>query len=175
MHALLQANPSLYLDELQEQLLVARDVDISIATISRTLRNLALSHKHITKKAAEHNKHLRSTWQAQWGHIPAEYFVWIDEADVDDKTNQCGNGWEQLGCACVQRATFIHGQKYSVLPALTSDGIIALDIFEGPVNKDRFLDFLERDLVSSDRHWSVPVQTHLSHTGSQVVSLPWSP
>ena len=37
IHALLQANPSLYLDELQEQLLAARDVDISIATISRTL------------------------------------------------------------------------------------------------------------------------------------------
>jgi transposase len=152
IHALLQANPSLYLDELQEQLLAARDVDISIATISRTLRNIALSHKQVTKKAAERNEHLRATWQAQWGHIPAEYFIWIDEAGVDDKTNQRDSGWAQLGRACVRRATFIRGQKYSVLPALTSDGIIALDIFEGSVNKDRFLRFLERDLVNSSRY-----------------------
>ncbi|KIK81926.1 hypothetical protein PAXRUDRAFT_154919, partial [Paxillus rubicundulus Ve08.2h10] len=31
---------------------------------------------------------------------------------------------------------------YSVLPALSIDGIIALDIFEGSVNKDRFLAFI---------------------------------
>ncbi|KZP30237.1 hypothetical protein FIBSPDRAFT_726293, partial [Athelia psychrophila] len=36
---------------------------------------------------------------------------------------------------------------YSVLPALSSDGIIALDIFEGSVNKDWFMDFLKNELV----------------------------
>ncbi|OAX31828.1 hypothetical protein K503DRAFT_777259, partial [Rhizopogon vinicolor AM-OR11-026] len=35
IHALLQANPTLYLDELQEQLFAARDKYISLSTISR--------------------------------------------------------------------------------------------------------------------------------------------
>ncbi|TFK78702.1 hypothetical protein K466DRAFT_506868, partial [Polyporus arcularius HHB13444] len=37
--------------------------------------------------------------------------------------------------------------RYSVLPALSVDGMIALDIFEGSVNKDRFLQFLNEELA----------------------------
>jgi|SRR5882762_7888780 len=86
-------------------------------------------------------------WQAEYGDIPAEYFVWLDESSVDDRTDQRNQGWADLGRACVHRATFIQGQHYSILPALTADGFIALDIFEGLVNKDRFLQFLNDNLV----------------------------
>ncbi|KAJ8582892.1 hypothetical protein M405DRAFT_846176 [Rhizopogon salebrosus TDB-379] len=48
-----QANPTLYLDELQEQLFAARDKDVSLATISRAIRKLAMTHKCILKTAAE--------------------------------------------------------------------------------------------------------------------------
>jgi transposase len=149
IHALLQANPTLYLvlDELQEQLFAAQDKDVSLATISRAIRKLAMTHKCISKTAAERDEFLRATWQGAYGDIPTEYFVWLDESSVDDKTNQRTRGWADLGSACVRRATFIRGQHYSVLPALSSDGIIALDIFEGSVNKERFMQFLSVELV----------------------------
>jgi hypothetical protein len=67
IHSLLLANPALYLNELQEQLLAVHDADVSITTISRTLRNLSLSHKSISKTAAERNELLRATWQAEYG------------------------------------------------------------------------------------------------------------
>jgi len=95
----------------------------------------------------ERNELLRATWQAEHGDIPAEYFVWLDESSVDDRTNQRPNGWAVSGCACVRRATFIRGQRYLVLPALTSEGYIALDIFEGSVNRERFIRFLEEQLA----------------------------
>jgi transposase len=147
IYALLQANPAMYLDELQEQLFAARDKDVSLATISRAIRNLGMTHKSISKTAAERDELLRATWQAAYGDIPAEYFVWLDESSVDDRTNQRTRGWADVGRACVRRATFIRGQRYSVLPALSSDGIIALDIFEGSVNKERFIQFLNNELV----------------------------
>ena len=62
--------------------------------------------------------------------------------------------------ACVRRATFIRGQRYSVLPALTSEGYIALDIFEGSVNKERFIRFLEEQLVCAQNTILVAV-THI--------------
>src|ERR1700685_3342521 len=68
---------------------------------------------------------VRAAWQAEYGDIPMEAFVWLDEASVDDHTNQRRNGWAPLGRACVQRYTFIRGQRFSVLPALSVDGIIA--------------------------------------------------
>jgi hypothetical protein len=80
-------------------------------------------------------------------NIPAKYFVWLDESSVDDHTNQRTNGWAMSSCACVHWATFIRGQQYSVLTALTSEGYITLDIFEGSVNKERFIYFLEEQLV----------------------------
>jgi hypothetical protein len=107
IHALLQANPTMYLNELQEQLLTARNKDISLATLSRATHRLGLTHKDISKTASERNKLLWATWQAAYGDIPAEYFVWVDESSVDDKTNQRTHGWADIGCACVCRSTFI--------------------------------------------------------------------
>jgi transposase len=145
--SLLAANPCLYLDELQDRLATDRDIDVSISTVSRAVRRLALSRKRVSAAAMERNELLRATWQAEYGDIPADYFVWLDESSVDDRTNQRTHGWAALGRACVRRATFIRGQRYSILPALTSDGIVALDIFEGSVNKDKFIRFLKEDLV----------------------------
>src|ERR1700676_3295215 len=75
-------------------------------------------------------------------------FPWRNTAGVDDQTNVRKNGWAPLGQACVRRTSFLRGQKYSILPALSVDGIVALDIFEGSVNREQFLTFLHNHLVS---------------------------
>jgi hypothetical protein len=98
----------------------------------------------------ERNELLCATWQAEYGDIPADYFVWLDKLSVDNCTNQHTHGWAVLGCACVHCATFIWGQCYSILPALTSDGIVALDIFEGSMNKEKFIQFLKENLVHTN-------------------------
>lgn len=145
--SVLEANPTLYLDELQDRLLQYRNIDVSIATVWRAVRSLALSHKQISTAALERNELLRAVWLAENGDIPASYIVWLDEASVDDRTNLRSSGWAAVGRACVRRATFLRGQRFSVLPALTSTGIVALDIFEGAVTKEKFINFLEKDLV----------------------------
>jgi hypothetical protein len=98
--------------------------------------------------AAERDELLHATWQAAYGDILADYFVWLDELSINDCTNQHTRGWALCGQACVHCATFISGQCYSICPALSSDGIIALDIFEGSVNKGKFIQFIEKELVS---------------------------
>ncbi|KAJ7491790.1 hypothetical protein B0H11DRAFT_1608361, partial [Mycena galericulata] len=72
----------------------------------------------------------------------------LDESAVDNKTVQRSYGRSIVGTPCIQRATFIRGMRFTVLPALTTEGIVALDIFEGSVNKDRFLGFLREQVVS---------------------------
>jgi hypothetical protein len=117
--SLLEANPTLCLDELQDKLLTGRNISVSIATLSRTLRNANLSRKRVSKEAAERNELLRAIWIAEYGDIPAHYCMWLDESSDNDRTNQRTHGWAPLGAACVKRATFIRGQRYSVLPALS--------------------------------------------------------
>ena len=51
--SVLVAEPSLYLDEIQEKLCTFRDIEMSITTISRTLKQLDQTHKGIAKEAIE--------------------------------------------------------------------------------------------------------------------------
>ncbi|KAJ6564063.1 hypothetical protein B0H19DRAFT_864860, partial [Mycena capillaripes] len=37
--------------------------------------------------------------------------------------------------------------QYSALPALKTEGIVALDIFKGSITKDRFLGFLRKQVA----------------------------
>jgi hypothetical protein len=78
-----------------------------------------------------------------------DLFVFIDKSTVDDRTAQRPTGWSAIGGRLASRCTFLRGKRYSILPALSSDGIIALDIFEGSVNKERFLHFLHEEVVRS--------------------------
>lgn len=147
--SILAANPTLYLDKIQLQLFQAWNVEVSLATLSHAIHRLQLTHKQLAKTAVERNELLRATWQAEYGDIPMEYFVWIDESSVDDQTNQRTSGWSSIGRACARHDPILRGQRFSVLPALSMDGIIALDIFEGSVNKEKFLLFLHQQLVRS--------------------------
>ncbi|KAJ6481125.1 hypothetical protein C8R45DRAFT_754455, partial [Mycena sanguinolenta] len=84
----LEANPTLYLDELQEMLWENREVDVTLSTLSCALKRIAVMNKAVTVKAVERDEILRATWQAVHGDIPMEYFVWLDESSVDNRTHQ---------------------------------------------------------------------------------------
>jgi transposase len=49
----LDANPSIYLDELQKQLNDTQNIEVSIATLSHMLKSLEHSRKSLTKVSAE--------------------------------------------------------------------------------------------------------------------------
>ena len=70
-----------------------------------------------------------------------ELFIFLDESVVDQSTAEHMYGCSTIGTRCVRRASFVQGIRHSVLPALSCDGIIAMDIFAGSVTKERFLEF----------------------------------
>ncbi|KAH6880881.1 hypothetical protein BKA70DRAFT_1045450, partial [Coprinopsis sp. MPI-PUGE-AT-0042] len=72
----------------------------------------------------------------------------IDESSVDHLTNIRHKGWSEFGRACVSRDTHIRGKRISILPALTSNGILTMDLVEGAVNKEIFISFVRDELVS---------------------------
>jgi transposase len=149
LQAILQANPSLYLDEIQERLAAVRNVHVSVATICRSLQHLQTTRKNVTKCASQRDEMLRTLWEAQMAeYVDSDVFVFLDESAVDQGTAHRTHGQSLVGTRCVQCMSFICGIRHSILPALTLDGIIALDIFEGSVDKDRFLSFLREQVVS---------------------------
>jgi hypothetical protein len=94
----LTANPSIYLDELQKKLYNTRNLDISIATLSRTLKSAQISQKSLTKASAERNEELRSMWEiAMAEYTNPDVFVFLDESAVDNRTVQRSYGWSPVG------------------------------------------------------------------------------
>jgi transposase len=82
--------------------------------------------------------------------VPDPYqLMFIDESAKNDRIYARRYGWSRVGTRCVQRACFVRGKRYSILPVLTLDGIIAYDIIEGSVTSERFVRFLREFVVSS--------------------------
>jgi transposase len=149
LERLLAANPSRYLDELQATLRTRRNVDVSLSTLCRTLYRAGLSWKGVSKEAAERCALLRAIWRAENGMLPKDSIVWIDESGVDNRSHQRNGGWSAIGRACVRSQTFLRTERVTMLPALTSEGIIAMDILDETTTKQTFIHFLREQLVRS--------------------------
>jgi hypothetical protein len=84
-----------------------------------------------------------------------EMLMFGDEAHKDERTSNWRMGWSRRGARCVQRKCFVRGKRFSILPIITLDGIIAHDIIEGSVTSEQFVEFL-RELVV--RGYSLAIQ-----------------
>lgn len=164
IESILLAEPALFFEDKLHGVRAVR-VEVSISTLSRTLNRLAITHKAVTKEAMEWNEHLHATWRIVMAQYDARQLVFIDEAGVDYHTNIRTNGRAPLGQACVHRTNFLRGQKYSILLALSLDGILALDLSEGSVNRERFVGFLCEPLICFFFHIVNSVVHPLSQAG----------
>jgi transposase len=148
IRGLLHHRHAIYLDEIQEQLLIRRGMKISLSTLSRTLHRLRFSNKDVSGHALERNNQLRAVFMNRIAdQIPdPNMLMFGDEASKDERTSARRRGWSLRGTRCVQQKCFVRGRRFSILPILTLDGIIAYDIIEGSVTSERFVQFL-RELV----------------------------
>jgi transposase len=146
--SILSAKPTLFLDEIQERLWTERDVWVSISTISRVLDRVGWSKKRLSREAAERNHLLRCAWKAKYGSIPMRCFLWIDESGIEDRDHLRRDGWSPLGLAPVCSERFGGDPRVTMLPALSCEGIVAMEIMDGGVTTDRFVRFLAQQVVS---------------------------
>lgn len=85
--------------------------------------------------------------------------IFIDEAARNKKNPTRKLGWSLIGKRCTWRQCFVRGQRFSILPALTMDGIIVHDIIPGSVTSEKFVRFLRDHVVSSQQSF-LRIQHH---------------
>ena len=81
-------------------------------------------------------------------YFQPEQLIFIDESAKDEHTLCRQYGYSQRNQAAIKKVVFLRGKRYTILPALSLDGIIALDIMEGSCNKERFRNFILSRVVS---------------------------
>jgi hypothetical protein len=150
LKALLGQDPTLYLDELQNELLVRRGTAVTIPTLLRSLRHLHFSRKSVSVRALERNDLDCSVYMNHFAEVISDpaMVMFIDEAARNKKNPSRKMGWSLRGRWCTQKRCFVRGQRFSILPVLTMDGIIAHDIIPGSVTSDLFVRFLREHVVS---------------------------
>lgn len=148
LRQVLQDDPTLYLDELQEWLAMTHGIPISISALHDHLKEARLTRKLLRKVACERNEDARAEFrlaQATW--LTAEMIVAVDETSKDNRTIYRHYGRAPAGERAISREPFARGQRYSILPALTVDGYIAAHIVPGSVDGETFLRFIEEEVV----------------------------
>ena len=80
--------------------------------------------------------------------------VILDESSKDDRTLIRKYGCALHGNDPVLTVSLDRGKHYSILPALTLDGYIAIWVVKGSINGEEFFDFVVNDLVYTNFSWS---------------------
>ncbi|KAJ2932106.1 hypothetical protein H1R20_g5000, partial [Candolleomyces eurysporus] len=141
---LIERTPDLYIFELQEQLEEAYGLHVDPTTISRSLKRAGFTRKKLNRPAIERNEELRAQYQAFVGeNYSPEQLVFVDESACNRNTTKRSHGWAPVGTRSRRRDYFVRGQRYSILPALSLDGILHLDIIDRAYTSELFNGFID--------------------------------
>ena len=122
-------NPCLYLRELCQQVQDISGLSVSVSTICRLLRRHGLSRKS--------------------QESPREQLVWIDEMGSDRRDAMRQYGYALLGETPRCKRLQVRGQRISAIAAISSAGMVSLELEYGSVNSDTFHDFVRGSLISN--------------------------
>jgi transposase len=146
---IIRAKPTRYLREMQTLLVNNRGIDAPISTLQDSLERLGITHKKLNKAASERDYDLRAEFQFRMGEYHSPQLVFLDESSKDDRMYSRLYGRAAASDRAVEPAPFIRGDRYSLLPAMSVDGIFTAAVVKGSFNRRRFVRFLEDDLVNS--------------------------
>ncbi|KAJ2911978.1 hypothetical protein MD484_g8431, partial [Candolleomyces efflorescens] len=95
------------------------------------------------EKAIERNEELRLRYQALIAEYLPEQLVFVDESACNRNTTKRNYAWAPSGTRARRRDYFVRGQRYSILPALSLDGILHLDIINRSYTVELFNEFID--------------------------------
>ena len=76
-----------------------------------------------------------------------DQLVFLDESAKDERSLSREYGYSLMNTRARKSVVFVRGKRYTILPALSLQGFIAIDIMEGSCTKERFKNFVIDDVV----------------------------
>src|SRR6202044_2455274 len=106
------------------------------------------TYKVMRRVAAERDNVACANWLYEvTSHYSAQQLVLLDESSKDGRTLARHFGHAPAGQRPVEVTPLERGLRYSILPALTLDGYIALHVVQGSIDGAELYDFVINDLV----------------------------
>lgn len=148
LYDLVVERPAVYLDELQAEVFALTGLTVSRATISRELRN-RLGLSLLITRAVHPNQSLEARTDFMWqvAGIPPEFLVFIDESGVVGRDAARTRSWAQRGGTTIRQPRHTERSRWTLLPAVSQEGMIACTVIEGPVRRIDVELYLRDDLL----------------------------
>jgi transposase len=148
--------PQAYLAEVAAFIYDEFDLDVHTSTLSRTLSRIRLTNKRIEPVSGVQDEDLRASWMATISQYEAEHLVFLDETACNGRTpNRC-YGWSPRGFPCRARRFNTNSKRWSILPALSVEGYLAVDVFQGSFTGERFKSFVSCHVLPRMNPWPLP-------------------
>jgi hypothetical protein len=78
----------------------------------------------------------------------AEQLIFLDESAKGERILSRDYGYSRKNQVVTQKAVFLNGIRYTILPAFSLDGFVACDIMKGSCSKEIFRTFVLSKVVS---------------------------
>lgn len=156
LRVFLEAKPWSYQDEIVEYLFDHWDVLIDRSTLSKSLKRMKISRKRLQRIALERNETCRHAYQLQVSQYTADMLIYVDESAANEHTKDRKHGWSSFGVTPSIKRPVKRSERYSILPAYTIDGVIACHVHQGSITGQRFLWWLENEVLPQCGQFPAP-------------------
>jgi hypothetical protein len=125
---------------------VKHDTSISRAGLHALIQDAGITYKMLQKAASEQDEEACQQWQ-EFVHdnLVTSMIITVDESSKDDQTIFWKYGCAPHGQCATIDADFVHGERYSVLAAMSVDVYVGMRAVPGSVDEDEFFDFIVND------------------------------
>lgn len=106
-----------------------------------------LTRKAISRIPVERDEILRRRWAIELCSMTAEQLIFVDESAANERTMDRRMGWSPRGFPCRVQMPGKRSVRWSILPAISIDGYISWEIYQGSIDQERFNSFISKLLL----------------------------
>lgn len=170
----------MFLEEMEYYLLDRWGLSVSPSTISRTLKRMGLDRKEMRRVASDGAKEERDAYLCELRNFTHEQLVFVGESSANEHNEDRRRGWDSYGLSRSVKKAAGRDQRFSVVPAYCSDGILASYVHLGDTAEAGYLWFLENELLPRCSRFPGPKsvlvldKTAIHHSKVCTVKTTWS-
>ena len=144
---MLMQNPCMYLHEICNRIEEVSGLHVAGSTVCRTLQRNGYTRKKVQAIALEWSTQYRGIYQANISHLTADHFAWVDETGSDARNHIRKFGYTLIGVTPMVPRLLARGRRVSAIAAISTSGLIGLELTMGTLNGDTFADFVRGTLT----------------------------
>ena len=140
-------SPSYYLSELCGAIKDVCGKQVCPSTVCKVIHKHGFTRKKLHQVAKQRSIQYRGSYMAEVQNYHSNCFVFIDETGCCNKDHMRRFGYALRGQNAVEHRWLHRGSRISAIAAMTTTGIIAVELMTGSVNGDKFFDYVRGSLI----------------------------